>query len=362
MKIVALKERIKNEHRCSITPDTAKLFIQNGFNVVIEQGIGIASGFEDSEYLASGAKVSGVPLEIVSDADIILKVQPSPIADSINEIDLSSKAIVIGMLSHHVNVEYVEKLKQKGLTGISMELLPRITRVQNMDVLSSQNNIAGYRSIIEASYHFNRAFPMMMTAAGMIQPAKILIIGVGVAGLQAIATAKRLGGKVFGYDVRSSAKEQAESLGAKFIFPKDIDNLGLEDKSGYAKDLSNEYKQKQEAFLLNEIKNFDIVVTTAQIPSKKAPILVTKSMVEAMKHGSIIIDLASSTGGNVECSVPDQTIQTNGVKVIGFTHLASSVPVDSSRLYAKNLFNFVEYATKSGKFDLEDEIIKAMII
>lgn len=362
MKIAAIKERAKGESRVAITPDTAKLYVKNGYSVFVEKNIGVSANFTDSEYQNAGATVSAIPLEILSDADIILKVQPTPFIDEYNEIDMSKKgAVIIGMLSPYSNSEYIEKSLSKKLATISMELVPRITKAQNMDVLSSQSNLAGYRAVIEANYYFDRAFPMMMTAAGTINPAKTLVLGVGVAGLQAIATAKRLGSAVSAYDVRAATKEQVESLGAKFIYPNDAIR-DAEDKSGYAKEIGKDFAKIQETFLSEIIASFDIIITTAQIPGKKAPLLVTKEMCATMKPGSVIVDMAAATGGNVEDSTPDKVISKKGVKIIGWTNMAAKIASDSSKLYAKNLYNFISYAVKNGKFDFTDELVEEMLI
>ncbi|MFY9590163.1 Re/Si-specific NAD(P)(+) transhydrogenase subunit alpha [Rickettsia endosymbiont of Halotydeus destructor] len=361
MKIAALKERAENEARCAITPEVAGLLVKKGFAVIVEKDIGLPAGFLNQDYTNQGAKISAVPLEIISDADIILKVQPSPLSDKYSELIFAKAgAIIIGLLSPYFNHEYIERLAKKNLSAIAMELVPRITKAQNMDALSSQSNLAGYRAVIEASYHFNRGFPMMMTAAGTITPCKTLVLGIGVAGLQAIATAKRLGSAVAGYDVRTATKEQVESLGAKFVSPELQGDL--QDKSGYASEVSNDDKVKQEEFLAKIIKNYDIVITTAQIPGKKAPILVTKEMVESMKYGSVIVDIATSTGGNVEGSKVDQVITKNGVTIIGWSNLAGKIATDSSKLYSKNLYNFLNYAFQDGKFNIDDELVRQMLI
>lgn len=361
MKIAALKERALHENRVAITPDVAKLFIKKGYKVVVEKDIGLNAGFLNEHYSNAGVEVSPIALEVISDADIILKVQPSPLDDDLNELKIAkSGAIIIGLLSPYSDSSYLHLLKNKAYTGIAMELVPRITKAQNMDALSSQSNLAGYRAVLEAAYHFGRAFPMMMTAAGSITPAKVLVLGVGVAGLQAIATAKRLGGAVSAYDVRSATKEQVESLGAKFIAPQmEVD---LEDKSGYAKEVSAADQNKQEEFLASAIKDFDIVITTAQIPGKSAPRLVTKAMIRSMKAGSVIVDMATSSGGNVEGSQMDEVAQENGVKIIGWSNLAAKIAADSSKLYSKNLYNFLEHAVQDGKLNMEDEIVKKMLI
>lgn len=361
MKIVALKEKIPHETRTALTPEICKLLAKKGFSIVVEKSLGVLAGYHDNAYIDAGAQVSAIPLEILSDADIILKVQASPIDDKYSELEFAKEgAIVIGLLAPYTNENYINQLAKKKLSGIAMELLPRITKAQSMDVLSSQSNIAGYRAVIEASYHFSRAFPMMMTAAGTITPCKVIVLGIGVAGLQAIATAKRLGAAVSGYDVRLATKEQVESLGAKFVSPelsKDLQNT-----SGYASEATDEDKVKQNNFLSNIISNYDIVITTAQIPGKKAPVLVTKEMIKSMKAGSVIVDMATSTGGNVEGSKIDQVISKNEVTIIGFSNLASKVATDSSKLYSKNLYNFLDYAIKSNQFNFDDELVKQMLV
>ncbi len=362
VKIAALKERVKGETRVVITPDIAKLYVKKGYSVFVEKSMGVAANFTDEEYITAGAKVSGVPLEIISDADVILKVQPSPIEEALNEVNIAKAgATIIGLLSPHSHSEYIDKAISKNLSTIAMELVPRITRTQGMDVLSSQSNLAGYRAVIEACYYYDRAVPMMMTAAGTVNPAKTLILGVGVAGLQAIATAKRLGAAVSAYDVRAITKEQVESLGAKFVYPA-VGIADREDKSGYAKEVTKDFAAIQEEFLLGIIGNFDIVITTAQIPGKKAPILLTKNMVSKMKPGSVIVDIATATGGNVEDSVMDRIVSKKGVKIIGWSNMAARVATDASKLYAKNLYNFLEHALKNGKIDFSDEIVEEMLI
>lgn len=362
MKIAALKERANNEKRAAISPDVAKLFVKKGYNIYVEKGIGEHCGFFDQAYIDVGAKVSHVPLEVVSDADIILKVLPSPLNNKINELEFAKKeSIIIGLLSPYYNIDYLKNLAKKQISAIAMELVPRISKTQNMDVLSSQSNLAGYRAVLEAAYHFNRAFPMIMSAAGMIAPAKVLIIGVGVAGLQAIATAKRLGAIVAAYDVRTATKEQVESLGAKFIFPDNV-NDDLEDSSGYAKEASTNNQIKTEEFLISIIKDYDIIITTAQIPGKQAPTLVTDAMLSSMKPGAVIVDMATSSGGNVKGSEKDQIIDKDGIKIIGWSNLASHISKDSTRLYSRNLYNFLDYALKNGTFNFEDEVVKQMLL
>ncbi len=361
MKIAALKEQALGETRVAITPDIAKLFVKKGFTVCVEHDIGSSIGFSNQSYVEAGAKVLAEPMEVLSDADIILKVQPSLQSGDASEIKLAkSGAIVVGLLSPYNNSDYITSLAKSNLVGVAMEFVPRLTKTQNMDVLSSQSNLAGYRAVIEASYHFDRAFPMMMTAAGTVIAAKLLVLGAGVAGLQAIATAKRLGAVVSAYDVRSATKEQVESLGAKFVSPET--KVDLEEKSGYAKSLSEDSQSQQDKFLASIIKNYDIVITTAQIPGKNAPRLISYDMVKLMKEGSVIVDMATSSGGNVEGAQKDEVIITSGVKIIGWSNLASRVASDSSKLYAKNLYNFLEYAIKDNKFNFEDEVVQQMLL
>ena len=362
MKIAAIKEREKGEARTAITPDIVKLYVKKGYRVFVERGIGIGANFLDVDYENAGAAVSSVMLEILSDADIILKVQPTPLIDQFNEIDMAKEgATIIGLMSPYSNIEYLEKAASRKLSTVAMELVPRVTKAQGMDALSSQSNLAGYRAVIEASYYFDRAFPMMMTAAGTINPAKTLVLGIGVAGLQAIATAKRLGSVVSAYDVRLATKEQAESLGAKFVYPSEL-MTDSEDKTGYAKEVSRDFAAIQERFLNQKIDKFDIVITTAQIPGKKAPLLITKDMVAKMRPGSVIVDMAASSGGNVEDSVEDKVLVKKGVKIVAWSNLATKIAGDSSRLYAKNLYNFLDYAVQDRKINFKDELVEEMTI
>lgn len=363
MKIAAIKERAKGETRVAITPETAKLFAKNGYSVFVEKDIGTACGFTNEEYAEAGATLSAVPLEILSDADYILKVQPSPLDDKINEIALSKKeACVIGLLSPHSNHEYFTAAANKKLSLIAMELVPRTTIAQSMDTLSSQSNLAGYRAVLEAAYYFDRGFPMMMTAAGTVNPAKVLVLGAGVAGLQAIATARRLGAAVSAYDVRAATKEQVESLGAKFIYPGTISG-DAEGTGGYAKEVTKEFAEIQKQFLHENAPKFDIIIATAQIPGKAAPKLLSKEDVQAMKPGSVIVDMATSSGGNVVDSVIDKVIARKGVKIIGWANLATKIAYDASRLYAKNLYNFMNYAVdKELSIKFDNELVEEMLL
>jgi len=370
MKIAVLKEKAQGEYRVAIHPETVKKYIELGFSVCIESGAGELSSITDSEFEKAGAKISKIPLEIVADANIVLKVQPSNVAVKKNTKDLdeillmAENAMIIGLLSPHANKELIAKYAENKITAVAMEFIPRITRAQTMDALSSQSNLAGYRAVIDAANEFDKAFPMMMTAAGTIHPAKVLVFGAGVAGLQAIATAKRLGAIVSAFDVRAVAREQVESLGATFIeVPAEEDGSG---SGGYAKEMSDEYKKKQAELILQTIKDQDILITTALIPGKPAPILITKEMVEQMKSGSIIVDIAAVNGGNCTLTKPDQVIILNNVKIIGYNNFASRIANSASKLYANNLFNLVKFLVAEHKtrinLDFNDEIIKSSVL
>ncbi|MGV2432330.1 MAG UNVERIFIED_CONTAM: Re/Si-specific NAD(P)(+) transhydrogenase subunit alpha [Rickettsiaceae bacterium] len=360
MKIAVLKEKAEGETRVAVTPDVAALFIKAGFSVSVEKGAGVSAGFNDEAYKKSGASISSVPLEIVSDADIVLKVQPTPIEDKVNETEFLKKgAAIIGFLSPHNNKFLTQTYAEKNITSLAMELVPRITKAQSMDALSSQTNLAGYRAVIESSYHFKRGFPMLMTAAGTVAAAKVLVLGAGVAGLQAIATAKRLGAIVHAYDVRPAVKEQVESVGAKFI---QVEGSNFESKGGYAAEVTKEYMKKQEEVLAEFVARSDVVITTAQIPGKKAPELISKEMVNSMNYGSVIVDMAASTGGNVALSEVGKVISYNGITIIGYSNLAQHIPYDASRLYAKNLYNLVMHIFKDKKLNTDDEIVASMLL
>lgn len=360
MKIAILKEKAKSENRVAVTPDVAKLFIKSGYVISIEKGAGEMAGFADKEYEDVGCTVSTIPLEIVGDADIILKVQPTPNTEKVREVEFAKKgAIVIGFLNNQNNKFIEQTYAEKQITALSMELVPRITKAQNMDALSSQSNLAGYRAVIEASHYFKKSFPMFMTAAGTVPSAKVLVLGAGVAGLQACATAKRLGAVVTAYDVRAAAKEQVESVGAKFI---SLEGETFEGEGGYAKEVSVNSQQKQESLLGQHSKKSNIIITTAQIPGKQAPLLITKEMVKDMEPGSVIIDMAAISGGNVEGTELGKVKNISGVTIIGLENLANNIPYDSSKLYAKNLYNLVTHMFKDKKLDVEDEVLKPMIL
>jgi H+-translocating NAD(P) transhydrogenase subunit alpha len=365
MKIAILKERSPNEQRVAISLDTVKKLVSQGVEIKIEQGAGLTSSISDDEYTQAGAKISAVLLEVIADANIILKVQPSPTSTDLTEMGFMSEgSLLIGLLSPYNNKELLQDYANNKITSVSMELLPRITKAQGMDVLSSQSNLSGYMSVIKAANEYGRLFPMMTTAAGTISPARVLIMGAGVAGLQAIATAKRLGAIVSVFDVRLAAKEQVQSLGAKFI---EVDSQ--EDGSsnaGYAQEMSDDYKAKQKQLIHDTIKKSDIVITTALIPGKPAPTLITSEMVDSMRAGSVIIDLAAANGGNCEGTIADQTVIQNDVKIIGYSNLPSSVAAEASKLYSRNLYNFLEYITnkdfKEVTLDFDDEIVKSCVL
>ena len=362
MKLSVLKEAEKFESRVAATPESTESLIKIGFEVFIEKDAGIKSGFLNADYKLAGAKIVD-RTECLKSSDIILTVQ-FPLLDDIKKIN--SKKILIGILDPYKNKKHFNLLNESKITSIGMELVPRISRSQSMDVLSSQANLAGYRSIIDAAEEFNKVFPMMMTAAGRINPAKIMVLGAGVAGLQAIATAKRLGSVVCATDVRPAAKEQVESLGAKFIMVEDSETKEAETSKGYAKEMSEEYKKKQANLIEETIAKQDNVICTALIPGKKAPILITEEMVEKMKPGSVIIDLAVEAGGNCPLSKLNEKVIHNNVKILGYPNVPSRVAKDASSLYAKNLFNFISLIinkeNKKIEIDWDDEIIKSVVL
>ena len=364
MKIAIVKETAKLEKRVAATPDIVKKYIDLGFEVGFEKNAGVNSYYSDESYISAGAKVYNNIEDLISESDIILKVNNVYNGgEGADNIELYKKnKIIIGFLKPLQNIEQIKDLVKKNINAFSVELIPRISRAQSMDALSSQSNLAGYKSVINSVNEFSRAIPMMMTAAGTIAPAKVLVLGAGVAGLQAIATAKRLGGIVSAFDVRTAVKEQVESLGAKFIEVslKEDKQGNNETESGYAREMSDEYKTKQKELLENHIKNQDIVITTALIPGKKAPELISKEMVKSMKTGSIIMDLAAEAGGNCSFTKANETIIEEGIKIIGPTDLPSQIPQDASNLYAKNLLNFIKLMVKEKELniDWDDEIIK----
>ena len=363
MKIAVPRERDGGEGRVSATPDTVKKFVALGFTVAVETGAGLMSRITDAEYQAAGAEIASDAASTWADADIILKVR-RPLAD---EVALAKQgAMLIGTLDPHGHTSEIQLLADAGLAGFAMEFMPRITRAQVMDVLSSQANLAGYQAVIDAAAEYDRAFPMMMTAAGTVSAAKVFVMGAGVAGLQAIATARRLGAIVTATDVRPAAKEQVASLGAKFVAVEDDEFKQAETAAGYAKPMSAEYQAKQAALVAEHIKKQDIVITTALIPGRAAPRLVTAEMVASMKPGSVLVDLAVERGGNVEGSVAGQVTEVNGVKIVGHLNVAGRIAASASLLYAKNLYAFVETLVDKKEKKLavnwEDELVKATLV
>ena len=356
MKIVVLNEG-SSDSRVSASPETVKKISEMNHDVFIQKGAGVGSNFTDREYEENGANIFEGK-DVIREADVIFKIN-KPSTDEIEVFKQNS--ILIGALDPFNNSDLIEDLKNRKVPSFAMELMPRITRAQSMDILSSQSNLAGYKAVINASKLFGKAFPMMMTAAGTIAPAKVMVFGAGVAGLQAIATAKRLGAIVSATDVRLAAKEQVESLGGKFIMVESDELKDAETSGGYAKEMSKEFKIKQAELISQTLSSQDIIICTALIPGKKAPILISENQVKSMKPGSIIIDLASESGGNCECSIAGEIININGVLVSGSKNITSEIAQDASALFAKNLFNFfkilIDNETNEINIDWEDEII-----
>jgi NAD(P) transhydrogenase subunit alpha len=359
--IGSIREDLKIEKRISITLETTKKFISLGFSTNLETKYADHLGINDNEYKKNGGNVNITKKEVLERSNIILKVN-CPSADEANLI--KSKSIVIGQFDLDLNKDIINKLIKKDIKIFSLNLLPRISRAQSMDVLSSQANLAGYKAVVESFSKFEKAIPMMMTAAGTVPAAKVLVIGAGVAGLQAIATAKRMGAIVFATDVRASSKEQVESLGGKFLMVKNLENL--ETEGGYAKEASEDFKKKQENLLSETLKKIDIVICTALIPGKKAPLIIKDTMINNMKTGSLIYDLAAAQGGNSAFTEVDKVINKNGVKIMGEKNILNKLPISASNLYAKNLFNFVsnlyDKENKKININLDDEIIKKTLI
>ena len=352
MKIGVPKETAAGERRVALVPDALKATSALGVEVVVEAGAGVEAGFEDAAYVAAGATI--VDAATALSADLVLKVQP-PNDDEIAQ--LSSGAAYISFLKPLDMPELAQKLADRGVSAFSMEMMPRITRAQSMDALSSQSTISGYRAVLLAASSLPRIFPMLVTAAGTLQPARVLVVGVGVAGLQALGTAKRLGARTYGYDTRPVVREQVESLGAQFV-ELDLDTEGSEDAGGYAKAQSEEFYQNQRRLLGEHVAQADVVITTALVPGQRAPLLIEEDAVRAMRPGSVIVDLAAEKGGNVAVTHADQDLHVHGVTVIGHTNLPSEIPAHASQMYAKNLTTFLEHLVEDGeiKFDFADEI------
>jgi H+-translocating NAD(P) transhydrogenase subunit alpha len=360
MRIAIARETDATEPRVAATPETVKKFKALGVEVAVARGAGIASGIPDADYVAAGAEVGE---DVTKAADLVLKVRrPAP-----NELSGYKKGVlVIAIMDPYGNEAALKQMADAGLTAFAMELMPRITRAQSMDVLSSQANLAGYRAVIDAAGEYGRALPMMMTAAGTVPAAKVFVMGVGVAGLQAIATARRMGAVVTATDVRPATKEQVESLGAKFLAVEDEEFKNAQTAGGYAKEMSKEYQVKQAALVAEHIKKQDIVITTALIPGRPAPRLITKEMVASMRPGSVIIDLAVERGGNVEGVKPGATELVGGVKIVGHLNMAGRIAASASALYAKNLYTFVETLIdkkdKKLAINWDDEIVKGTVL
>ena len=363
MIIGSISENKDIEKRVSITPEIAKKYINLGFEINLSENYGKHLGFEEKEYTELGVKFISDDKKLIENSDIIIQMS---LPDDNKVAFLKSKQTLIGVLNLYENKSKLESLSKKGINLFSLELLPRITRAQSMDILSSQANLAGYKAVLESFSIFEKAIPMMMTAAGTISAAKVLVVGAGVAGLQAIATAKRLGAVVCATDVRAATKEQVESLGAKFIMVEDKESENSETHGGYAKEMSNEYKKKQEELIANTIAKQDIVICTALIPGKKAPLIIKENMINKMQAGSVIYDLAALQGGNSAFTEEDKIVIKNGVKIMGERNILNKLPTSSSNLYAKNVFNFVsnlyDKENKKININLEDEIIAKTII
>ncbi|MFS0739232.1 Re/Si-specific NAD(P)(+) transhydrogenase subunit alpha [Brevundimonas sp. 3P9-tot-E] len=360
--IAVTRERREGETRCAVTPETVRKLADLGATVTVEAGTGLGSSIPDDDYVVAGASVRPDLAAALAGADILLKVR-GPTASEISA--LKPGAVVVSLLDAWRDKATLEALRGANATAFAMEFVPRITRAQVMDVLSSQANLAGYRAVIEAAYAYGKGFPMMMTAAGTVAAAKTFVMGAGVAGLQAIATARRLGAVVTATDVRPAAKEQVESLGAKFVAVEDEEFKAAETAGGYAKAMSAEYQAKQADLTAAHIIKQDVVITTALIPGRPAPKLVTAAHVASMKPGSVIIDLAVEAGGNVEGSKPNEVVTTaNGVKIVGWSNMPGRIAADASALYARNLVAFLGLMIKDGALavDLEEEILKAAVV
>jgi len=361
MIVGSILENQEVEKRIAITPEIVKKYSSLGIEIYLKENYGSHLGIKDKEYLDMGVKISKSDDEILDNSNIIVQLG---ILDDEKVLKLKENQTLIGILNPYDNKDKLDNLTNKNINFFSLELLPRITRAQSMDVLSSQANLAGYKAVIESFANFEKAIPMMMTAAGTIPAAKVLVVGAGVAGLQAIATAKRMGSIVFATDVRIASKEQVESLGGKFLLVEGAENL--ETEGGYAKEASDDFKKKQEELLSETLKKIDIVICTALIPGKKAPLIIKEHMIENMQPGSIIYDLAAIQGGNTAFTEADKIVEKNEVKIMGESNILNKLPVSASSLYAKNMFNFVEnlYDKENKKINInkEDEIIEKTLI
>ena len=361
MKVGSILENQNLEKRIAVTPEIVKKYTSLGFEILLSKNYGLHLGINDKEFLDLGAKISNDENEIFSNSDII--IQLGMLSDDKSSL-IKANQILIGVFNPYENKIKLENLSKKKINVFSLEMLPRITRAQSMDILSSQANLAGYKAVIESFANFKKAVPMMMTAAGTIPAAKVLVVGAGVAGLQAIATAKRMGAIVFATDVRMASKEQVESLGGKFLTVEGSENL--ETEGGYAKEASEEFKKKQEDLLAETLKKIDIVICTALIPGKKAPLIIKENMIKNMHTGSFIYDLAAVQGGNTAFTEVDKIVNKGGVRIMGETNILNKLPISASSLYAKNIFNFVvnlyDKENKKININLEDEIIEKTLI
>ncbi len=368
MKIAIPKERRPYERRVAATPDTVKKYRALGYDVAVESGAGIDAACTDEAYSAAGATIVSDTALLLRDADIVLKVQrPMNDAEGRNEMGLLKVgALLVGMLNPYGARTDLDLYARGQITSMSMELMPRITRAQSMDVLSSQSNLAGYKAVLDAAEQFGRAFPMMMTAAGTVPPTKLMVMGAGVAGLQAIATARRLGAVVSATDVRPIAKEQVESLGATFVMVESDETKQAETSGGYAKEMSEDYKRRQAELIAETIKKQDVVICTALIPGRAAPNLVSEAMLKSMKPGSVVVDLAVEQGGNCALSEAGKVVEAYGVKIVGYRNVPSRIQIDASALYARNLLNFITLisAKNEGRLaiDWNDDIIRAVAL
>ncbi|MBW6520256.1 MAG: Re/Si-specific NAD(P)(+) transhydrogenase subunit alpha [Desulfoarculaceae bacterium] len=359
MKLAVLKETEEGEHRVALIPDSIKRLAQKGFTVLFEKGAGIGAGYSDQEYEQAGATLGSSPSELAGQADCVVKVRPP----SLDEAGmLSSNSVLIAILQPSLRLDLVTKLVEKQVTSFGLDIIPRTSLAQSMDVLSSMSTIAGYKAVLLAADTINRFFPMLMTAAGTIAPAKVLVIGAGVAGLMACATAKRLGGVVEAFDVRAEVKEQVKSVGARFIeVPFSEDGSG---GGGYAKEMSDEYKQKQAELISKHIAKSDVVIPTALIPGRKAPILISEEQVASMKPGSVIVDLAAEMGGNCALTQPGRTIIAHGVTIVGHSNLPSTMSFHASQMFSRNIEKFLLHLCdeKGFKMDMNDEITRGSLV
>jgi len=361
MKLAVIREKRDAEKRVAASPETVKKLSALGFNIVVEAGAGAGASIPDDAFEAAGASIAADLTAAVSDADVIFSVQGLEAADAAKA---KKGAFQLAVLNPFVEKDRIKAYADAGLMAVAMEFVPRITRAQSMDVLSSQSNLAGYKAVLDAAGEFGRAFPMMMTAAGTIAPAKVMIMGVGVAGLQAIATAKRLGAVVSATDVRPSTKEQVESLGGTFVMVEDEETAAAETSGGYAKEMSDDYKAKQAALIAETIAKQDIAITTALIPGRPAPVLITEDMVKSMKPGSIIVDLAVEMGGNCTLSKAGEIVVAHGVTIVGHNNVPSRLATDTSALYARNLLHYITPHVKDGalEIDFEDQVVADSLV